>query len=75
MPVIHVSMLGAKSAEEKRNLVRGITNAVVKALGVEPGKVTIFLKEYGGSARHREKWQLVRRNWRVKWPRMLPVKE
>jgi 4-oxalocrotonate tautomerase family enzyme len=40
-------MLGGKSAEEKRNLVRGITNAVVKALGVEPGKVTIFLKEYG----------------------------
>lgn len=47
MPVIHVSMLGGKSAEEKRNLVRGITNAVVEALGVEASKVTIFLKEYG----------------------------
>lgn len=47
MPVIHVSMLAGKTAEQKRELVEGITAAVVKALGVEPGKVTIFPAEYG----------------------------
>jgi 4-oxalocrotonate tautomerase len=40
-------MLAGKTAEQKRELVEGITAAVVKALGVEPGKVTIFLAEYG----------------------------
>lgn len=45
MPVIHISIL-RKSLEQKKELVQNITEAVVKSIGVEPEKVTIFINEF-----------------------------
>ncbi|QNB46331.1 4-oxalocrotonate tautomerase [Thermanaerosceptrum fracticalcis] len=46
MPVIHVNMLKGKTTEQKKIMVESITEAVVKAINVEPEKVTIFINEF-----------------------------
>ncbi|MBZ4653615.1 MAG: 4-oxalocrotonate tautomerase [Peptococcaceae bacterium] len=46
MPVIHVNMLKGRTTEQKKIMVESITEAVVKAINVEPEKVTIFINEF-----------------------------
>jgi 4-oxalocrotonate tautomerase len=45
MPIIHVNLIKGRTLEQKRKLVAGITNAVVKSLDVEPDTVKIILQD------------------------------
>jgi 4-oxalocrotonate tautomerase len=45
MPIIHVNLIKGRTVEQKRKLVAGITDAVVKSLDVEPDTVKIILQD------------------------------
>jgi 4-oxalocrotonate tautomerase len=45
MPIIHVNLFEGRTIEQKRKLVAGITDAVVKSLDVEPDTVKIILQD------------------------------
>jgi 4-oxalocrotonate tautomerase len=45
MPIIHVNLIEGRTVEQKRKLVAGITDAVVKSLDVEPDAVKIILQD------------------------------
>lgn len=45
MPRIIVEAVEGRSAEQKRALVTGVTDAVVAAYGVEPKTVTIVIED------------------------------
>jgi 4-oxalocrotonate tautomerase len=45
MPIIHVNLFEGRTVEQKRKLVAGITDAVVKSLDVEPDTVKIILQD------------------------------
>ncbi len=46
MPLITVKAIEGRTTEQKRGLVRDITQAVVKNFGVKPEAVTIDIIEY-----------------------------
>ena len=46
MPLITVKTVGEKTVEQKRGLVKDITDAVVKNFGAPPEVVTIDIIEY-----------------------------
>ena len=46
MPLITVKAIGEKTIEQKRGLVKDITEAIVKNFGVPPEAVTIDIIEY-----------------------------
>jgi len=46
MPLVTVKALGGKTVDQKRALVKDITEAVVKHFKVEPGVVTVDIVEY-----------------------------
>lgn len=43
MPFIHVYAYEGRSVEQKRQLVKGMTDAVCSALGVKPETVHIYI--------------------------------
>jgi 4-oxalocrotonate tautomerase len=43
MPTIHVEMFEGRTPEQKRNLVKALTNAVVETLGGKAESVDIIL--------------------------------
>jgi 4-oxalocrotonate tautomerase len=45
MPIIQVNLIEGRTVEQKRKLVAGITDAVVKSLDVEPDAVKIILQD------------------------------
>jgi 4-oxalocrotonate tautomerase len=45
MPIIHVNLIEGRTVEQKRKLVAGITDAVVKSLDVKPDTVKIILQD------------------------------
>jgi len=45
MPLITVKALGKKTVEQKRGLVKDITEAVVRHFGAEPEVITIDIVE------------------------------
>jgi 4-oxalocrotonate tautomerase len=45
MPEVVVYMVEGRSAEQKRNLLKGVTQALVDNLGVSPDVVTVSLME------------------------------
>lgn len=45
MPTVHIHMYEGRTKEQKRNLVKSVTDAIVKSLDVKPEAVTIFLHE------------------------------
>ncbi|TAM10695.1 MAG: 4-oxalocrotonate tautomerase [Nevskiaceae bacterium] len=47
MPIIQVNMLQGRTIEQKRNLAKRMTEAVVEALGVKPQNVRILIHELG----------------------------
>jgi len=51
MPTIHVEMFEGRTPEQKKNLVRAITQAVVDTLGGKPESVDIILTDI-----KRENW-------------------
>ena len=45
MPTIQVDMLEGKSQEQKRAMVKNVTDAVVESIGCKPEKVKIIIRE------------------------------
>ncbi|GLV12544.1 4-oxalocrotonate tautomerase [Alicyclobacillus hesperidum] len=45
MPLVQMSILEGRSAEAKRALIREVTDAVVRTLGVQPDAVRVLLYE------------------------------
>lgn len=46
MPVIRVSMYAGRSLEQKRQLVRKLTDAVVEVLGASEERTIVYLDEH-----------------------------
>ncbi|MEW6662514.1 MAG: 2-hydroxymuconate tautomerase [Bacillota bacterium] len=46
MPVLHIHMLSGKTPEQKKAMVKSVTEAIVKSIEVEAEKITIFIKEF-----------------------------
>lgn len=51
MPIVTIKIAKGRSIEQKRELVKSITNSVVSALDVEPEWVSILIEEFD-----RENW-------------------
>lgn len=51
MPVVSVRIARGRSTEQKRSLVKAITDAVVSSIDVKPEWVTVLIEEY-----ERENW-------------------
>jgi len=51
MPLVIVKMLEGRSVEQKRRLVKELTNVVVKFTGVTEDQVDIIIEDYA-----RENW-------------------
>ncbi len=51
MPIITIKIAQGRSLDQKRELVKSVTAAVVKVLAVEPEWVSIIIDEYD-----RENW-------------------
>lgn len=45
MPIVHIHILEGRTLEQKRKLVKSMTEAVVNSLGVDPDAVTILIHE------------------------------
>ena len=45
MPIIQVNLMEGRTVDQKRKVVKEITNAVVKSLDVPPDAVRIILQE------------------------------
>ena len=45
MPIIRVEMFSGRSREQKRLLVRELTDAFLRVAGGKPGSVTIILQD------------------------------
>lgn len=45
MPYVTVKMLPGRTDDQKRNLVKKVTEAVSETTGASPDKVTVFIEE------------------------------
>jgi 4-oxalocrotonate tautomerase len=45
MPIVRIDLLEGRAPERKIDLIRRVTEAVVVALGVQPGQVRVLLVE------------------------------
>ncbi|MGI6096810.1 MAG: 4-oxalocrotonate tautomerase [Dethiobacteria bacterium] len=45
MPIVQIEMIEGRSVEKKRKMVKGITEAIVEAIGCEPGAVRIIIRD------------------------------
>lgn len=45
MPIVFVYMLEGRGLEQKRSMVKGITDAIVSSLGVKPEQVRVVVRE------------------------------
>jgi len=46
MPVVNVKIVKGRTIDQKRNLVRAVTDAVVQAIDVKPDAVWVLIEEY-----------------------------
>jgi 4-oxalocrotonate tautomerase len=46
MPVVSIKIARGRSMEQKRSLVRAVTDAVVSSIDVKPELVTVLIDEY-----------------------------
>ena len=46
MPVVSVKIARGRSIEQKRSLVKAVTDAVVSSIDVKPELVTVLIDEY-----------------------------
>jgi len=51
MPIVTIKLAKGRSIEQKRELVKAITDAVVSVLDVEPEWVSVLIEEF-----NRENW-------------------
>jgi 4-oxalocrotonate tautomerase len=58
MPTINVQMFEGRSAEQKREFVRAVTEATCRTLGCEPGSVDIIIQDVS-----RENWATGGKLW------------
>ena len=58
MPTINVQMFEGRSAQQKRDFVRAVTDAACQTLGCEPGSVDIIIQEVS-----RENWATGGKLW------------
>jgi 4-oxalocrotonate tautomerase len=47
MPVVTVQMLEGRTTEQKRRLVRAITDAMIEHAGAQPDALHVVIQEYG----------------------------
>lgn len=45
MPIVHIHMLEGRSTDEKRALVKRVTDALCDTIGATPERVRIILKD------------------------------
>jgi len=45
MPIVEIEIRAGRTADQKRNLAKFVTEGVVKALGVEPKQVIVVIRE------------------------------
>jgi len=45
MPLVRIDMWPGRTREQKKNLIRKVTDAVVESLDVKPNAVTVLLNE------------------------------
>lgn len=45
MPVITANILNGRTNDQKRALIKSLTEAAVQALGVQPGQVRVIINE------------------------------
>jgi len=45
VPIIHVHIMGGRSVDQKRRMVAGVTEAVVRSFEVKPESVRILIHE------------------------------
>jgi 4-oxalocrotonate tautomerase len=45
MPTIQVTLIEGRTAEQKRQLVKGITEVVVRTCGPKPERVVVYINE------------------------------
>jgi 4-oxalocrotonate tautomerase len=45
MPIVRIDLLEGRTPAMKRELIRGVTEAVIAALAVQPGQVRVLLNE------------------------------
>ena len=45
MPLVQVSLLKGRTAQQKRNLLKAITDAVVEAVNAKPASVRVIINE------------------------------
>lgn len=58
MPTINVQMFEGRSAQQKRDFVRAVTDAACQTLGCDPGSVDIIIQEVS-----RENWATGGKLW------------
>ncbi|PKN04616.1 MAG: 4-oxalocrotonate tautomerase [Deltaproteobacteria bacterium HGW-Deltaproteobacteria-9] len=46
MPVVNIKMVKGRTVEQKRNLVRAVTDAVAQTIDVKPDAVWVLIEEY-----------------------------
>lgn len=46
MPIVNVRMAKGRSLEQKRRLVKAVTDAVVRSVGSRPEWVTVLVEEF-----------------------------
>lgn len=45
MPTINVTIIEGRTGEQKRDMVKGITDVVVKTCGANPDRVVVYINE------------------------------
>ncbi|HDR73651.1 MAG TPA: 4-oxalocrotonate tautomerase family protein [Methanoculleus sp.] len=45
MPIVTIQMSKGRTAEQKKQIIEGVTAVLVDTLGVDPGWVTVLLHE------------------------------
>jgi 4-oxalocrotonate tautomerase len=46
MPVVNIKIVKGRTVEQKRNLARAVTDAVVRTIDVKPDAVWVLIEEY-----------------------------
>ncbi|HHW27075.1 MAG TPA: 2-hydroxymuconate tautomerase family protein [Firmicutes bacterium] len=45
MPIVHIDVLDGRTVEEKREMVKQVTDAIVNSLNVPPDAVTVIIND------------------------------
>jgi len=45
MPIVQIELIEGRTIEQKRTMVKEVTNAIVRSLGVQPDVVRIIIRD------------------------------